>query len=1096
MIRGRQLLAGALLSVLVAASMATPCWGEGRPLELLDEAVGQLAAGSHDDAEAKAGEALELCRQEADPACEAEALLALAAIEGRRRITPRVVELYRRSAELHRRAGNPLGRWQALYGLAEATRFMGRHDEALAAGSEALELLHRLEDPATPLDLGAFRLVAASQGLPLDRLGSFPEIEGLGLRRLVVGQLRVMTQLGRAAVLRLEGRFDEALATLDQLLEQAPVEGLLEPRVLVARAEVEQQRGNVERAVADLEAALASSRRFVDELRLTMGTMGLTPHLADFRLDEALVLRTLATVHLGQGRFEEALDGYREALAIARAADRPEVLAQLTTRIGTVFQLRGRYDRARAHFERGLELAREAGALDAEAATLEHLADVENLEGRHEEALRLQKEALAIVQAGGQRVREGNLLLAVGRSYLLLHQLEEAHEFLSRARELAREVGYLALKATASLELALILQHQGQPAEASTAVEEALEAARSLSDPAAEVEALQMSGWILHAEGRGEPAIGKFEQALEVARTSENPLGEVGALLGLGRARDVLRRDPRAEEGYREALAVARRIDSEPHEAVAFAGLGALHRRRGDVDAAIAALEAAAAILDRLHGKIQLDELAISFDEQLPSAVQSGLVDLHVRRGDRDAAFAEAERARARTFLRRLGNPWHAGAPADGDPRLRRAARERRELRRIESELERLRTEDPEGWRSPQTVRLRRELEAARDRHDETLRELRLERPEAASLLEVDAATLPELQHRILGPETTLVAYFVLDRKVVAWVVDRDRARMVELGVERSVLEREVERLENHLVGRDFDPVSAALLRRELIAPLEPHLRHRRLIVVPHGPLHRLPFAVLWDPRRERYLIEDYTLSYAPSATALRFLAGRGPGAGRPLVVGDPAGDLPAARAEGRAVAELYGVPAHLGPEATEARLWAEGRDAGVVHVAAHATFDPRRPRYSRLELAAGGGRDGRLEVHEIFAGLDLRGVDLLVLSACDTGRGERTRGDEVVGLTRALTYAGARAVVTTFWRIDDRSTSLLMTEFHRRLRAGADAAEALRRAQLATLARPEWSQPFFWAAFALHGDGGALSKPQTTLGEVTDDQATESDVE
>jgi CHAT domain-containing protein len=105
------------------------------------------------------------------------------------------------------------------------------------------------------------------------------------------------------------------------------------------------------------------------------------------------------------------------------------------------------------------------------------------------------------------------------------------------------------------------------------------------------------------------------------------------------------------------------------------------------------------------------------------------------------------------------------------------------------------------------------------------------------------------------------------------------------------------------------------------------------------------------------------------------------------------------------------------------------------------------------------------------MSGVDFSGVDLVVLSACESGVGDRSNGDEIVGLSRALFYAGSPAVMATLWHIDDRATEVLMKEFYQRRKGGEPADEALRTAQLEMLGRPRWRSPYFWAAFTLSGD-------------------------
>ena len=140
------------------------------------------------------------------------------------------------------------------------------------------------------------------------------------------------------------------------------------------------------------------------------------------------------------------------------------------------------------------------------------------------------------------------------------------------------------------------------------------------------------------------------------------------------------------------------------------------------------------------------------------------------------------------------------------------------------------------------------------------------------------------------------------------------------------------------------------------------------------------------------------------------------------------------------------------------------GRLAGEC-VSAYRTMIFADPLSSALLLVPGGGEDGRLEVRELF-GLDLH-ARLVVLSACETGLGALSRGDELVGLQRAFLYAGTPAVITTLWKVDDRASYELMRAFYDRL-SGLGATEALRQAQRETMRT--FPHPFAWAAFGLAG--------------------------
>ena len=276
------------------------------------------------------------------------------------------------------------------------------------------------------------------------------------------------------------------------------------------------------------------------------------------------------------------------------------------------------------------------------------------------------------------------------------------------------------------------------------------------------------------------------------------------------------------------------------------------------------------------------------------------------------------------------------------------------------------------------------------------------------------------------------------------------------------------------VVNPTCEPATAEELYAWLFAPVRKHIRNPRLIVVPHGVLHYLPFGAFRDPQTQRYLIEDYTITYAPSASSLRFLRDKEtPVKGKALVIGAPAGvspELPGALREAMTVAsELRSVPM-VGTAAKESLLYELKGDVDLVHIAAHGFYEPDTPLFSRLALAEGNGRDGNLEVHEILSDVDLTGVNLVVLSACHTALGKSSAGDEIVGLTRALLYAGTPGVISTLWEIGDHAAAALMDHFYCRLLSGDFVADALRYAQLQLL-HGDYPEPWQWAAFTLSGD-------------------------
>jgi hypothetical protein len=273
----------------------------------------------------------------------------------------------------------------------------------------------------------------------------------------------------------------------------------------------------------------------------------------------------------------------------------------------------------------------------------------------------------------------------------------------------------------------------------------------------------------------------------------------------------------------------------------------------------------------------------------------------------------------------------------------------------------------------------------------------------------------------------------------------------------------------------------------------------RRLIVVPDGALHRLPFDALRDGQ-DAPLVSRYDLVIVPSAT-LWLDARRSDDrrSARALVVADPAfhaptgeaattraaaldlglslGRLPHARRERRAVARhLRDVEAIEGASATEAAI--KARDLGrygLVHLAAHGVADESHPGRSALFLAGTDDEDGLLQAREIAA-MDWTGT-LVVLSACQTAAGAVLDGEGVLSLARAFFQGGARAVIGTRWAVRDADAAWFFERFYRALGDGLDAGQATTRAKREAIA--EGLSPAIWAAVVLVGDGAVHAAPR-----------------
>jgi CHAT domain-containing protein len=367
------------------------------------------------------------------------------------------------------------------------------------------------------------------------------------------------------------------------------------------------------------------------------------------------------------------------------------------------------------------------------------------------------------------------------------------------------------------------------------------------------------------------------------------------------------------------------------------------------------------------------------------------------------------------------------------------------------------------AWTLSEASRSRQLLDAIRDRAADSLADHRV--------------TLSELQ-KTLGSGEAVLQFHVLDNRSIVWLITRSGMSANVIPQGQAGLAALVENFRSSVIERRRDTTNLAVaLNKLLLADLDltPTLR---LFVVPHGPLHYLPFQALHDGRS--FLIERTALTVWPSSAVGSRLQARG-SAPAPVLLGfgNPSTDknvpLPGAEREVQQVAKLF--PRNevfVQKDATKERFKAGAGRANMVHVAAHAELDDVDPLFSRILFASSASESGLLEAREIYT-LDLRGVRLITLSACESGLGRVARGDEIIGFTRSLLSAGANSIVASLWPVADDSTDVLMSRLYRELAAGRDLMAGMQLAQLEVQKNRRFAHPFFWAPFNVIGNGRLL---------------------
>ncbi len=800
-------------------------------------------------------------------------------------------------------------------------------------------------------------------------------------------------------------------------------------------------------------------------------------------------LNTLGSIAYNLGRFGEARGYYEEARAVRLQIDERAALGTTLGLLANVAVAQGRADSAAVYFQAALDLTVALGD-SARAHEVMNNYGVLLKGGRDPTSARpLFERALAIRRQRGDLAGQAEVQNNIGDLDRLLGHFADAIARLEEARELALAANVVRTLRDVLVTLGRAWNGLGDPAGAVAPLERALALSDSLGDPAGRAQALNNLSIAAHLADDASGSARFAGQALASASAAGDSslVHEVATTLGeqafdrgdLGEAHGWFSRALAA--GTREADLYAR----------ALLNLGAVAARQERLEEADRHFSSALALADSLGAT----------DVVWPALLGRG--DVAERRGDHAEALRFDRQATAMIESLRAGQ-------GSERPSMRLLARRLYAFEALIHLLARLQPQYPDSGFAAEAF-------------------LWSERARARSFLDLVAAsggegrpvrplTLAEAQARLPSRRAALLAYSVGDSSTSLWIVTRRAWRHVTLPSRRALRAR-VEILRHGLA----DPATAdgqaawsaaRSLYRALIEPALPMLHGiEHLIVAPDDILARVPFeALLADdgrgdgapgerpPRRGAYLVERYAISYAPSASALATRAGRGSATGI-VALGNPtfatdtgvttmgaAGGpklppLPYTAAEVAALTTLAGgrpVVALTGSDATRDRLLglADLPRAALIHVATHGEANEVEPERSGIWTAAeeGGSAPGFITLADIL-GLEIA-ADVVTLSACETGLGRLERGEGVVGLTRAFLAAGAKSVLVSLWKVNDRSTARLMEQFYRRLlREDAPAAQALARAKRAMLAQADTRAPFYWAPFVLVGSAGRLGE-------------------
>ncbi len=761
---------------------------------------------------------------------------------------------------------------------------------------------------------------------------------------------------------------------------------------------------------------------------------------------EAILMSGLALAYYSLGDLQTALDYYRRALRLHRAARSRDGEAGQLLRIGEVLFHQGEYKLALEHLQNSLAIYEQIQDRRMIGITQYNIGRVQRSMGDSTPAIDRLTRALKISRDAEDPRDEALILDELGQAYAATRGPRQWEDYSLQALRLNQRVQNRFGEVQSRYNLARAYREMGNATEAMNQIGKSILIVESLRTKV-DVPSLRVSYFstirrnydlyvdLLMDSRRGGARPGQDAIALQVSERA--------------RARNLLDLLEEARAGIRQSLSpllaeretvLLRSLNAKAqHQAVLMSG----KHSQSEEEKLAAEISALNVEYDQLQAEIRTQSPRYaSLTQPQPLSVQEIQKDVL----DDDTLLLEYSLGDEHSYLWAVGRDGMTSHELPARERLENLARKVREL--LTARQHRLPSET--------ASRFYRRTQETDAQYRGAAAEL------SRDLIGPVAGRLGT--RRLLVVADGILQYLPFGALPVPDVANKELVTSASAGFTPLVAEHEIVNLPS--------ATALAVLRRQIEGrrPAE------------------LSVAVLADPVFRR---DDPRLAPAPAAHPVRKSPSKTT-AGNTSPRGDSRGytDLPAPRESpaysrllfsGREAEDIASIAAPgsaatwVGTDASREK--ATSRELAryrIAHFATHGVIDDTHPNLSGIVLsmydAKGREQDGFLRLHDVY-NLNLP-VELVVLSACNTGLGKDVRGEGLIGLVRGFMYAGVARVVASLWRVDDQSTAELMKLFYQGvLKENLSPAAALRAAQVAMSRHERWSAPYYWAGFVLQGE-------------------------
>jgi CHAT domain-containing protein len=870
---------------------------------------------------------------------------------------------------------------------------------------------------------------------------------------------------------------------------------------------------------------------------------------------------------------QKSIEIFEEAVQVSRLEKNLKIEVASLSKLGEVFANLDEEQKSLGYFKQALPIFRSLGDRLGEAKTLNRIASIYSGLGERQIELDFRHQALVIFQSIGDRETEAFILTNIAMTYSRLGEHQKALELLRQALPINRALEPEAVNPRAEagtlIRIGLVYSASGDQKLALDYYNQALSIRRSIIARAGgspsvlrdirntprsqqirvdkdlkmrladaysyEAFTLNSIGAVYLSQGDYQRALDHFNEGLIITDAIKQYVVHVDLeaklLINIGKLYTILGKYNEAFDYYQKALPIIHRNSNDKHSELQFVQtqlffeLAFLYKKQNKLLEALDFINQALKSIEFTQAGLSDTSLKTSYFASVQNFYQLKidiLLQLHQRsphQGYDISAFETSNQSRARV-LRDLLIESNVDLYKDIPSHLKQ--QEQSLNQSIDSKEKQLSVAVSQSHTPEERDRLSQDIQALYVQREELQSKMRQASPAYAQLQAPPPPKIQEIQQQI-DPDTLLLQYSLGEERSYLWLLSSTTLKVYIIPNQKN-LEATIDKFREALLDEFISPEKSAIdLSNQILAPVATKLANKRLVIVPDGKLHSIPFAALAIPNQNQYtpLIVQHEIAYLPSASTIGLLrTTRKPQAPKTIaLLADPVFSLndprfiqqpPKDNQKNNKSLDLYETLVRgditdrafsykrlpytaneaqgilrLIPNSSE-KTFVQGFDANYnwiinpqisqyryIHLATHAFFNRDRPVLSSIIFATvdeqGQDRKAFLRLPEIF-NLKLS-AELVVLSACQTGLGVNVPGEGIIGMTRGFMYAGSQRVMVSLWQVDDAATAELMQTFYQNLweKLPTTHTDALRQAQLKLW--NEGKHPNYWAAFILQGE-------------------------